>query len=441
MTAPMQSIDLVPTLGAMMGFSPSLSQGKTDQGIGVVLCFHAISKPSSSPDILLRQGALAVAHLGCAAAASAQLCCRACCGRSSTTISSSPPSARPSIRSWLISVLFLRRRSKSGFRRSLNFRFLRSWSISTGSISRPSLSNSYRHTFGPLTNWMRFEKQRPYYGDRLRSAVPPEPIPVRRLGIAVIGQGVASYDAPLFRNLREHGTYFGRVKPENGLELLLTAAAARAKAHPVPYGHWYVDGGQEADHSPLLTCVSYQALQPVRAALLKNMQTEIGRPGMGPEELRTHLARLSPSDLGMDKAGDAVLDRFQVKLLTEGSGTQIFSTTFAQWTAREVLRRAQALTLLVRFAPRQRQRPMNELLSNSHGNPELDFTGSLVDADMGAYYHWINQQRLPGSEQSSFLVWFEGHSQALAIAPSLPRGTHSRTRHSISENCFPWATA
>src|ERR1700727_616071 len=151
------------------------------------------------------------------------------------------------------------------------------------------------------------------------------------------------------------------------------------------------------------------------------MQREIERPGMGPEELRTNLARLLPSDLGMDKAGDAVLDRFQLKLLTEGSGTQIFSTTFAQWTAREALRRAQPLTLLVRFAPRQRQRPMNELLSGSHGNPDLDLIGSLIDADMGAYYHWINQRRLPGSEQSSFLVWFEGHTQALAIAPSLPR--------------------
>jgi hypothetical protein len=121
------------------------------------------------------------------------------------------------------------------------------------------------------------------------------------------------------------------------------------------------------------------------------------------------------------------MERFEVKLLTEGSGTQIFSTTFAQWTAREVLRRAQPLTLLVRFAPRQRQRPMNELLSGSGGTVEFDPTGSLVDADMGAYYQWINQQRLPGSEQSSFLVWFEGHSQALAIAPSLPRGTESNS--------------
>jgi hypothetical protein len=263
------------------------------------------------------------------------------------------------------------------------------------------------------------------YGDRLRSVLPAESLPVRRLGIAVIGQGVASYDEPLFRNLRAHGTYFGNVKPDNGLELLLAEVEARAKSHPVPYGHWYVDGGQAARQSPSLTNVCYQALEPTRANLLKYMQTEIARPGMGPEELRSDLARLLPTDLGMDKAGDAVLDRFQVKLFTEGSGTQIFSTTFAQWTTREALRRAQPLTLLVRFAPRQRQKPMNELLSNTNTSPEVDLTGSLVDADMAAYYHWINQQRLPGAEQSSFLAWFEGHNQALVLSPSLPRGVQS----------------
>ena len=79
-------------------------------------------------------------------------------------------------------------------------------------------------------------------------------------------------------------------------------------------------------------------MEPVRSALLKNMQAQIQRPGMGPEELRTRMARLVPSDLGMGKSGDPVLERFQLKVLTEGSGTQIFSTTFAQWTAREILR-------------------------------------------------------------------------------------------------------
>ena len=186
------------------------------------------------------------------------------------------------------------------------------------------------------------------YGDRLRSAFPAEPLPVRRLGIAVIGQGVAAYDSPLFRNLRAHGTCFTQIKPDHGLDLLLAGVEARAKSHPVPYGHWYVEGGTPARQAPLLTNVGYQALEPVRANLLKYMQTEIGHPGMGPEELRSNLARLLPEDLGIDKAGDPVLDRFQVKLFTEGSGTQIFSTTFAQWTTREALRRAQPLTLLVR---------------------------------------------------------------------------------------------
>jgi hypothetical protein len=122
-----------------------------------------------------------------------------------------------------------------------------------------------------------------------------------------------------------------------------------------------------------------------------------------------------------------VLDRFQLKILTEGSGTQIFSTTFAQWSAREVLRRAQPVTLLVRFAPRQSLRPMNDLLSNSRARPDLDFIGSLVDADMGTYYHWINQQRLPGSSQSVFLAWFEGHQQAIVVSPTLPRGVESES--------------
>jgi len=263
------------------------------------------------------------------------------------------------------------------------------------------------------------------YGARLEATAHPESIPVPRLGIAVIGQGVSSFDGTLFRNLRKHGTYFGQLKPDQGFEQLLGAVEARANAHPVPYGHWYVDGGEAATHSPNVTCVSYRGLDPVRAALLKRMQEEIKRPGMGPEELRTDMARLTPTDVGMGEASDPVLDRFKLKLFTEGSGTQIFSTTFAQWTAREVLRRAQALTLMVRYAPRQRQRPMNELLANVHGDAETDTLGSLVDGDMGAYYHWINQRRLPGAEQSLFIVWFEGHGQAIAISPTLPRGAES----------------
>jgi hypothetical protein len=276
------------------------------------------------------------------------------------------------------------------------------------------------------------------YASRLRAAAPPEPPLVPRLGIAVIGQGASTHDEPLFRKLRAHGGYFSRVNPENGLETLLGAVAERAKAHPGPYSHWYIDGGQEANHDRAITCVSYNALEPARAILLRKMSGEIGKAGMGPEMLRTLLAQMRPADLGMGKPGlgkteDETLDRFQVRLLTEGSGTQIFSTTFAQWAARETLRRAQPLTLLVRFAPRQRQKPMNELLSGTRPNADLDPAGSLVDADMGSYYTYLNQQRLSGAEKSSFLVWFEGHNEALAIGPAMPGGTQSSSPSDLKQ--------
>ncbi len=44
---------------------------------------------------------------------------------------------------------------------------------------------------------------------------------------------------------------------------------------------------------------------------------------------------------------------------------------------------------------------------------------------MGAYYTWLSQQRLSGAAQARFLVWFEDHAEALAIAPSLHPATAS----------------
>jgi len=277
------------------------------------------------------------------------------------------------------------------------------------------------------------------YGNRLHAVAPPEPPAIPRLGISIIGKGTASSPEPLFRKLRPHGAYFTRVNPENGLQHLLDAAAARAKAQLAPFAHWYIDGGQDLPvNDAALTRVSYQALEPARAALSEKFQKEVEKPGMGPETLRTLLAQLKPPDLGLNNS-EPVLTRFQLKLLTEGSGTQIFSTTFAQWAAREALRRAQPLTLIVRFAPRQRQRPMNELLYGNSASIELDPAGSLVDADMGAYYNWINQQRLSGAAQASFLAWYEDHSEAVIIGPAVPRGTMSNEPTDF-KTLFTWIT-
>ena len=70
---------------------------------------------------------------------------------------------------------------------------------------------------------------------------------------------------------------------------------------------------------------------------------------------------------------------------------------------------------------------MNELLSGEAQNPELDPRGSLIDADMGAFYMWLDQQHLSGAKEASFLVWFENHNEAFVVSPTLPRNTESES--------------
>ncbi|MDQ2900926.1 MAG: hypothetical protein M3Y07_14180 [Acidobacteriota bacterium] len=246
-------------------------------------------------------------------------------------------------------------------------------------------------------------------------------LPIARLGIVVIGQGVTASAYPLFRKLRRRGVHYARVKPDGAFEAILNTVAARAAAHPKPFAHWYIDGGLAMNPPAGVVGVSYASLTPVRARLQSTIQKSF-ESGLGSENLRTALAQMRPEDVGLE---GGVLNHFQLSLLTEGSGTQIFSTTFVQWAAREAWRRAQPLTLLARFAPRQREKSMKELLSEAGGKPTLDPEGSLVDADMGAYYTWLNQQRLPGADQARFLVWFEDHNEALLIGPGLPGGTES----------------
>ena len=248
-------------------------------------------------------------------------------------------------------------------------------------------------------------------------------LPAPRLGIVALGRGVAENRYMVFRKLRRSGVYFNNVNAVNGLETLFETVKARAAKYPEPYGHWSIQGGAKMT-APGVTCISYEEMTPVRRILTEKMRAAYESPTFNPEVLRTMLARMEPQSLGMTGPDrDGTLDRFQLSLLTEGSGTQIYSTTFVQWAAREALRRAQPLTLFARYTPRQKERPMNELLSGTGRTATIDPEGSLIDGDMGAYYTWLNQQRLPGADESRFLVWFEGHSEAVAIGPKLKSNT------------------
>ena len=262
--------------------------------------------------------------------------------------------------------------------------------------------------------------------DGVRAEIPPpRPIMPRFVGV-VIGQGVAKNTYRLFRKLRSQGTYFSRVKPDDGVAILLGRAASRARQHPIPFAHWYIDGGVAySPRPPGVEVLAYAEVDGLRDAVVTKLRNLLAA-GAGTEARRSALMKLTPADLGLSGAGaDAVLDHFKVTVLSEGSGVQFFSTTFVQWAAREALRRAQPLTLIARFAARLTERTMNIAVMEAGAQQNLDADGALVDADMAAYYTRLNQMRLTGAEESSFLVWFEDHSDALIVSPSVARGVVS----------------
>lgn len=266
------------------------------------------------------------------------------------------------------------------------------------------------------------------YQRQIDNAV-PAPLPgVARLGIVVYDPGGPMILKPLFARLSQYGVTFTAIKQTDGWPALLEYASLRVKSNTpgfdTSFKHWYIDGGVANDGKGLVP-VSYDEIGDARKKLLNVIQRGIGSGTMGPEELRSALARMKPSDVGLPERGDeSILNHFKLSVLTEGSGTQIFSTTFTQWAARECIRRAEPETLLVRFRPRQSAGGMDQMLTPGFAS-ESDPKGSLIDSQMGAYYTWINLSRLSGSEQLRFLVWQRGSSQALLIGPGLPKGTSS----------------
>jgi hypothetical protein len=254
-----------------------------------------------------------------------------------------------------------------------------------------------------------------------------------RCTMVVIGAGVAKTSMGVFRRLAPHGTLFTAVDPNSAWSILGSTLQARAQQFPREHAHWYVDGGEPApglDGIEGVNVVSYFRLAPAIRKELSLMAEHRLHPNSGEivnaESETYYVADLNSKEIGLDDS-NSVLRQFELDVLTQGAGTQVYSTTFVQWTARECLHRAQPLTLLARFRPRQQAAPMNELLARDPFVQETDPAGALVDADMGAYYTWINQGRLPGAEKSKFLAWFEGHGTAVAIGPSMPQRAVSET--------------
>jgi hypothetical protein len=268
----------------------------------------------------------------------------------------------------------------------------------------------------------------------VQTAVPVRTPSGPRLVTVMIGRDAAPSAYPLFQKLLPHGQLLTHVDSTNAASMIMETLSARVATSPGPYAHWYIDGGNPLTGiSSGVTQLTYPSLMPMRQRILERMSEAI-QVGSGPEALGSELLGLSPAELAADKVtGDAKMQRLAVSVLTEASGTQIFSTSFVQWTAREVLRRAQPTTLCVRFAPRQRQQDFNAMVRIAEEDIETDPEGSLIDADMGAYYTYLEMQKLAGADSGTFLVYLEGRSLALAAGPEFPAGTTYKAPSTLTQ--------
>ncbi len=266
-------------------------------------------------------------------------------------------------------------------------------------------------------------------------AVPPDAntAPQDRMVVVIVGKDATADDPRLFRKLAPHGVTLRSLAWTAQTPAELQARLATQPA-PAPYSRWYIDGGEPWPlHADAQNLLSYAQLRPVREAMLERMNrfTHAG-PG-GPEAMRTELAALTPAESGADKQNrDPRLQHFITRLFAEGSGTQIYSTSFVQWAARETLRRAQPSRMLVRFAPRQRQRTLNQLFDAASNVEVPDPEGSLRDAEMAAYYVWLDTARITEPGRVTFLAWREGQSHAVLIAPRAPAGQVDPTPLTLS---------
>ena len=166
----MQSIDLVPSLGAIMGFSPAQCSGQTDQGTLVAMLprnlqpEHFAAYPPEARKVVRRSPR-------CPPAAPRSPFFPACCARSSSTITNSRRSARRSIRSSRTSALSRRRKQRLVSSRSTPFRSLElehfDW------INLPAQFVEQQSAYLWSTHQLdAFRKAATDYGARLQAAVP-----------------------------------------------------------------------------------------------------------------------------------------------------------------------------------------------------------------------------------------------------------------------------
>lgn len=271
----------------------------------------------------------------------------------------------------------------------------------------------------------------------LFAAIPTRQDNTQRLVAVVFGRDLEAPAGEVLRKLRKHGTRLTALQGEDTLAELGALWKERLHVNDPPYAHWYVDGAEGVPAlsfaSSAVTVLTYAGVGPLRQRVLQRMERTLAAGNSGPEQMRDRLAATTPEDVGgATVTKDPILQRFFTELFTESSGPQIFSTSFVQWSGREIARRVQPTTLIVRYTARQRNHDMNQLLTDL-ATLQPDPQGSFRDAEMGAYYHWLEMNRITAPGRLTFIALRENSPQAVVISARAPAGSDCTTPMSLSE--------
>lgn len=263
----------------------------------------------------------------------------------------------------------------------------------------------------------------------LFAVIPPPENTAHRRAFIILGGDLQPPSGSVLRKLAKHGTLLTALRHESARDELWQIATQPATVSTNSYAHWYVDGGEPWPGTiPAgFNSIAYPTLGPLRKHVLERMESTLAAPGGGPEQMRDRLAAVAPAELSSSlTTTDPVLARFYTELFTQSSGPQVFSTSFVQWTGRELARRAQPETLILRYAARQTHRDLNQMFATD-SQPSLDPAGSFRDAEMGAFYNWLEMRRITAAGKLTFCAWIEAHSTAVILSANAPAGNTCTT--------------
>jgi hypothetical protein len=195
------------------------------------------------------------------------------------------------------------------------------------------------------------------------------------------------------------------------------------------YTSWIVESGSSlsrigADSAPVVK-YSYQALEPYRQRLMKEVQSVVDAQEVpGPRQLSARLKQMKILASEGDLARDPILAEFARAILLSGNGTLLINNTFVEWATVQAVRRARPSVTLVGFGIRNKIKPFSSLLifaDQNATNPipsQMDTLGSYVDLEVFWQYIWQEFEKYAEYRNSTaYLFVGDGMEEMLVIAP------------------------